>query len=89
MPVSSLAALCELRTQAAQTPSPNSGWPMACMAVLLGIRLSKPGVYVLHPAGRAAGAGDTAQAVRLASTAVVFGTLLASAALLLPSLPIR
>lgn len=89
MPVSSLAALRELRTQAAQTPSPNSGWPMACMAMLLDIRLSKPGVYVLHASGRKASAGDMAHAVRLASMAVLFGTLLASASLLLPSLPIR
>lgn len=28
-------------------PSPNAGWPMATLAELLGVRLVKPGVYVL------------------------------------------
>ena len=43
-----------LRMQARSTPSPNSGWPMAAMALRLGIRLRKPGVYVLNPTGSAA-----------------------------------
>lgn len=29
-------------------PSPNSGWPMATLAVVLDSRLEKPGVYVLN-----------------------------------------
>ncbi|MFZ2535937.1 CobD/CbiB family cobalamin biosynthesis protein [Methanothrix sp.] len=29
------------------TPSPNSGWPMAAAAGSLGIRLEKPGQYIL------------------------------------------
>ena len=53
-------ALRELRREARRTPSPNSGWPMAAMALALGVQLRKPGVYVLHPAGRAAQGGDTA-----------------------------
>lgn len=89
MPMASLRALGELRLQAGQTPSPNGGWPMACMAMLLDIRLSKPGVYVLHASGRKAGAGDMANAVRLASTAVLCGALLASVSLLLLSFAIR
>lgn len=40
-----------LRRQAAQTPSPNGGWPMGAMALLLGIQLRKPDVYVLHADG--------------------------------------
>ncbi|MFZ3120594.1 MAG: cobalamin biosynthesis protein, partial [Variovorax sp.] len=52
-----------LRRQARRTPSPNSGWPMAAMALLLGVRLGKPGVYMLHAAGRDAAAGDLARAV--------------------------
>jgi len=40
-----------LRHEAVKTPSPNSGWPMAAMALALNIRLGKPGVYVLNPAG--------------------------------------
>jgi len=34
--------------QARQTPSPNSGWPMGAMALRLGVRLRKPGVYALN-----------------------------------------
>jgi adenosylcobinamide-phosphate synthase len=41
---------------AAATPSPNGGWPMGTLALLLGVRLSKPGVYVLNPGGTSVGA---------------------------------
>ena len=34
--------------QARETPSPNSGWPMGAMALRLGVRLRKPGVYALN-----------------------------------------
>jgi histidinol-phosphate aminotransferase len=34
--------------EATQTPSPNSGWPMATMALRLGTSLGKPGVYRLN-----------------------------------------
>lgn len=40
-----------LRREAARTPSPNSGWPMAALALSHGIRLGKPGIYVLNPDG--------------------------------------
>lgn len=40
-----------LREDAAATPSPNGGWPMGAMARALGVRLGKPGVYVLNPQG--------------------------------------
>jgi adenosylcobinamide-phosphate synthase len=56
-----------LRAQARKTPSPNSGWPMAAMAMALGISLSKPGVYTLNATGRAPQAGDMAQAQKYAS----------------------
>lgn len=52
------------------TPSPNSGWPMAAMALALDVRLSKPGVYVLNPEGRKAETGDIASAAAIASRAV-------------------
>ena len=55
-----------LRCEAARTPSPNSGWPMAAMALALGVRLGKPGVYQLYGAGRAAQAGDVQAALHLA-----------------------
>jgi len=59
-----------LRRQARLTPSPNSGWPMAAMALALGVRLRKPRVYALHAEGRAPEAGDTARALRRAGRAV-------------------
>lgn len=46
------------------TPSPNGGWPMGALAVGLGIRLGKPGVYDLNAQGRSPTAADTAQALR-------------------------
>jgi len=57
----------ELGKEAAKTPSPNSGWPMAAMALALNIRLGKPGVYVLNPAGGAPLAAQTQQAIAYAS----------------------
>ena len=55
-----------LAREARQTPSPNSGWPMAAMALALGVRLTKPGVYRLHAEGRAPSALDAWRARRLA-----------------------
>jgi len=60
-----------LRQEARRTPSPNSGWPMAAMALALGVSLRKPGVYTLHAAGRPAQAADTPGAASLASKAVL------------------
>lgn len=57
-------------SQARRTPSPNSGWPMAAMALALDVRLAKPGVYVLHAEGRLAQPEDTARALQLASRVV-------------------
>jgi adenosylcobinamide-phosphate synthase len=68
----------ELPAQAGRTPSPNSGWPMAAMALALDVRLVKPGVYTLHPAGRPPQAGDTAQALSLAARVVLALALLAA-----------
>jgi adenosylcobinamide-phosphate synthase len=53
-----------LPAEAAVTPSPNGGWPMAAMALALGVRLSKPGVYALNPDGRPPAPVDTALALR-------------------------
>lgn len=66
-----------LAREARQTPSPNSGWPMAAMALALHIRLGKPGVYQLHASGQAASAIDTLRACTLASVAVAVPCLLA------------
>jgi adenosylcobinamide-phosphate synthase len=80
--VSAAVPLGALRAEARRTPSPNSGWPMAAMALALGVQLRKPGVYVLHQAGRAAQGGDTARAVQLAARTVRVLALLSGLALL-------
>lgn len=71
----------QVRAQARLTPSPNSGWPMAAMALALDVHLAKPGVYALHPAGRSPQAADSAQALKLAGRVV--GALAVLAALVL------
>ncbi len=76
----------QLPAQARQTPSPNSGWPMAAMALVLDVRLSKPGVYVLHDRGRSPEPVDTARAVWIATRALFAGAVLASVALVLVGL---
>lgn len=73
----------DLQAQARRTPSPNGGWPMGAMALALGVRLSKPGVYALNAEGRAAQAPDSLRAVHLASKTLIALVLLALAALLL------
>ncbi len=72
-----------LRALARATPSPNGGWPMGAMALALGVRLSKPGVYMLNAAGRTARAEDTRRAVDLASRSIAALIPLLLAALLL------
>ena len=69
--VTGRVALGRLRSEARRTPSPNSGWPMAAMALGLGVCLQKPGVYALNEAGLAPQAADTALALRLASKVVL------------------
>jgi adenosylcobinamide-phosphate synthase len=59
-----------LPQEARKTPSPNSGWPMAAMALNLDVALRKPGVYVLNAQGRAAEAADTAGALIYGSKAL-------------------
>ncbi|MES2954268.1 MAG: adenosylcobinamide-phosphate synthase CbiB [Pseudomonadota bacterium] len=72
-----------LRSEAGKTPSPNSGWPMAAMALALGVCLRKPGAYTLNAAGRAPQAADTFLALGVASKVILALAVLASAAMLL------
>lgn len=72
-------SLLGVMREAHRTPSPNSGWPMAAMALRLDLRLSKPSVYTLHAAGRSATAADLPAARAVAQQAVVAGTVLAAA----------
>lgn len=61
------------------TPSPNGGWPMGAMALSLGVRLGKPGVYTLNATGREPLAADVHKAVALAWRAVWLGGALLAA----------
>jgi adenosylcobinamide-phosphate synthase len=81
--VRGMALARRLPEEAKQTPSPNSGWPMAAMALNLNVALRKPGVYVLNPQGRAAVAADTSGALVYASKALLALVVIAQAAMLL------
>jgi adenosylcobinamide-phosphate synthase len=72
-----------LGQQARLTPSPNSGWPMAAMALCLGVRLGKPGVYTLNPTGREPASWDTPVAIFHARNAVLALLLYAVVAMIL------
>jgi adenosylcobinamide-phosphate synthase len=58
--------LPHLLREAVRTPSPNSGWPMAAMALDLGLSLGKPGVYRLNAEGVAPEPAHLPRALRRA-----------------------
>jgi adenosylcobinamide-phosphate synthase len=58
-----------LKRQAGRTPSPNGGWAMGAMALRLGVRLAKPGVYVLNETGAAPSSRNMVQALGFATMA--------------------
>jgi adenosylcobinamide-phosphate synthase len=66
-----------LRRQAGRTPSPNGGWAMGAMALRLGVRLAKPGVYVLNETGASPSSRNMAQALGYATMAAWAGMVLA------------
>jgi adenosylcobinamide-phosphate synthase len=66
----------DVQQQASLTPSPNGGWPMGTMALLLGVRLCKPGVYALHAEGSAPRAEHSALALAWAARAVMWAAAL-------------
>lgn len=70
-----------LGQEARKTPSPNSGWPMAAMALALGVALRKPGVYTLNPTGRPPEEPDTLRARKYASKVLVAHVLCAQLAI--------
>ncbi len=63
------------------TPSPNSGWPMAAAAGALGIRLEKPGAYIINESGGSPGVGDIFRALWLLGVAMALAVILAIAVL--------
>jgi len=53
-----------MRREAALTPSPNGGWPMGTVALLLGVQLNKPGAYALNAGARMVRPDDLPRALR-------------------------
>lgn len=74
-----LRRIGRLPAEAAKTPSPNSGWPMAALALAHGIRLVKPGVYVLNPDGSPPPRSETQGCLRHATLAAWSTALLLTA----------
>lgn len=72
-----------LRQEARKTPSPNSGWPMAALALLLTIQLSKPHVYTLNASGSTPNLPDTEKAIKLTYKSVLAGVFIAYIAIIL------
>ena len=68
-----------LRREAGKTSSPNAGWPMAAMALRLGLRLTKRGHYDLNPSGSEPGPGDVTEAVRAGRRTAVVAVAVAAA----------
>ena len=66
-----------------RTPSPNSGWPMAACAGALGLKLEKPGGYVLLDEGEEPRTSDVPRAIGLIQRAIFL--ILAAALLILYS----
>ncbi len=82
-PGGSLPTLHALQLEAGRTPSPNSGWPMAAMALSLQVCLKKPQIYTLNEPGREPIAGDTQKAVIYASNMALALVFIAPVAIIL------
>ncbi|MBN1323024.1 MAG: cobalamin biosynthesis protein [Methanotrichaceae archaeon] len=80
-PLRAIAALRSSFLWHGVTPSPNSGWPMAAAAGALGIRLEKPGAYIINESGGAPGVGDISRALWLLGVAMALAVILAIAVL--------
>ncbi|WP_456445658.1 cobalamin biosynthesis protein [Oceanithermus sp.] len=70
--------LAALRREAGRTPSPNAGWPMGALALALGVRLEKRGVYMLNPSGRAPEPADLHRALARVRRAAALAYALAA-----------
>ncbi len=66
--------------QARQTPSPNGGWTMGAMALRLGVRLRKPGVYALNGEALSPQAEHVRRALVLAGRVAGITVVLSAAA---------
>ncbi len=82
-PSRAAAAIASALRYHSKTPSPNSGWPMSASAGSLGVKLEKPGFYVLLEKGKEAATSDIPDAVRLIGRASIFVLAISSLILLL------
>ena len=73
----SVGALGTAREWARAPASPNSGWPMATLAAVLGTRFEKPDHYVLNPDAPLPAADDVARGVRVVRRASLLAYLVA------------
>jgi adenosylcobinamide-phosphate synthase len=69
-----------LPAQARLTPSPNGGWPMGALALRLGVRLRKPGVYALNMQAPSPAAAEFAAALRHTGAVAWLAALVTAAA---------
>jgi len=76
-------SLSGLKEVARATPSPNSGWPMGMLALALGVRLSKPGVYALNAEGSEPDTADAERAIGICTRAAWLTVGLSAATLAL------
>lgn len=74
-----------MHQEASRTPSPNGGWTMGAMALLLGVHLRKPGAYALNAGGRPPEAAQTRQALDWARRAVFWAAGICMTALFVAS----
>jgi len=65
------------------TPSPNGGWPMGMLALALGVRLRKPGVYALNAEGLEPSVTDTERALGICTRAAWLAVAISAAVLAL------
>ena len=65
-----------LAGQARLTPSPNGGWPMGALALQLGVRLRKPGVYALNARAPSPDAAALACGLRRCAAVAWFAAVL-------------
>lgn len=70
-------ALARARSWHSDPPSPNSGWPMATLAAVLGVELVKPGVYVLNPNSELPTVPEARHGIRVVGVAGLISFLLA------------
>lgn len=68
--------LSALQSEAGRTPSPNSGWPMAALALGLDVRLRKPGSYTLNATARSPTESDFEAALHVATFTAWIGVVL-------------